>query len=109
MLTRSLKKRPSLLKNGLHLVKINSVFETLHPHTLIPQMAIKFVNEDGFITIWMDISEISLNKLSLIGYLGGLEDGYEWTFNDFIGLKLAIQVSNNRIIKIQHESAKSYT
>ena len=110
MITRSLKKKSlKLLSNGHHLVQIDSIFETLHPDTLEPKIAIRFVNAAGFITIWMDISESNIHKLSLIGYLGGLQEGYEWILNDFIGLKLTIQVSNNKVIKIQHESTESHT
>jgi len=56
----SLKKR-GLLPTGLHVVYVESVQETLAPEKIkapwddvTPQLAIRFKNNDGFVTMWLN-------------------------------------------------------
>lgn len=55
-----LKKR-GLLATGLHIVRVDSVAETLAPEKIkapwddvTPQLAIKFKNGEGFVTLWLN-------------------------------------------------------
>lgn len=95
MILTRIKKKQSVLKNGVYNGSISSIQEV--------KGLIKIVfNVSGSrIILELPLTAESHSKLCKIAYLGGIKEKEDINLSSFVNLKLKLSVSGGKITKIQ--------
>jgi len=100
MLTVKVKRQaPKLLKSGWHLVTLDSISDSHRTDNDVKYIAIKFSNENGYITMWLPLHPSSYSILCKMAYIAGHKE--EIALPQLIDNQFNVLIQTNKVIKIK--------